>query len=238
MVEQKQYVFPDIVAGGWNIICDFDGTIAQYDVTDAILDRFADPEWEAVEREWLDGTITARQCMERQIPMIRALPSVLDAFLNTVPLTRGFAEFTRYCTDNGLDILIVSDGMDYAIKRILMRHGLGALPVIANRLRFHEESGYRLDFPYGSAGCKSGVCKCDVSKVGGGKILLIGDGHSDICLAGKASFVLAKKGKSLEKHCKEHGLAHAVYDDFFDILKFFPVRICPIRVRELRAASL
>lgn len=221
MTDKKQRTLLDMAADGWNIICDFDGTIARFDVIDAMLEKFADPAWETVEREWLDGKITARECMERQIRMIDAQPSALDAFLATIPLTDGFAEFTRYCGANGLDLLVVSDGADYAIKRILSNNGLGDLPVIANRLRFNGDSGCRLDFPYGVPGCGAGVCKCAVAKAGGGKILLIGDGHSDICLAGVAAFVLAKKNKTLHRHCVKNHLPHAVYDDFFDILRFF-----------------
>ena len=216
-----QNAFPDLMKGGWNIICDFDGTISRFDVTDAILGRFADPAWENVEKEWLDGTITARQCMERQVRMINVAPADLDAFLATVPITEGFDEFTKFCAGNGLTMLVVSDGMDYAIKRILAGNGHGNIPVIANRLLFQDKSGYRLDFPYGDAGCKSGVCKCNVAKAGGGKILLIGDGHSDICLSGLASFVLAKEGKHLHRHCEENAIPHMVYNDFFDILNHF-----------------
>ena len=218
---EMQNVLPDLTSGGWSIICDFDGTIALIDVTDAILGKFADPSWEDVEKEWLNGTITARQCMESQVRMINATPADLDAFLATVPLTEGFAQFTRFCSDNGLGMLVVSDGMDYVVKRVLSGNGYGSIPVIANRLRFQGESGYRLDFPYGADGCKSGVCKCDVAKVVGGKILLIGDGRSDICLAKNASFVLARRGKPLHLHCEENGVPHAVYDDFFDILNYF-----------------
>jgi 2-hydroxy-3-keto-5-methylthiopentenyl-1-phosphate phosphatase len=118
-------------------------------------------------------------------------------------------------------MLVVSDGMDYAIKRILAGSGLAGIPVIANRLRFYGDSRYRLDFPYAADGCRFGVCKCEVAKAGGDKILLIGDGYSDICLANAASFVLAKRDKSLHLHCGENGIPHAVYNDFFDILRFF-----------------
>jgi 2,3-diketo-5-methylthio-1-phosphopentane phosphatase len=237
MADHKQHALPD-VTNGWNIICDFDGTIARFDVTDAVLAAFADPAWKAVEKEWLEGAITARECMERQVRMIDAPPARLDAFLDTVPLTDGFAEFTRFCAANGMDALVVSDGMDYAIKRILAGKGLGNVPVIANRLRFHGESGYRLDFPYGAPGCGSGVCKCDVAKTGGGKILLIGDGHSDVCLAGAASFVLAKRGETLHRHCGENGVPHAAYDDFFDILRFFTAAPRSAPETEERAAVL
>ena len=64
------------------VYCDFDNTISEYDVTDAILEKFADPSWEAVEEEWLAGKITARECMEKQISLIRASREELDSLLD------------------------------------------------------------------------------------------------------------------------------------------------------------
>ena len=94
---EKQDVFqlPDFAAGPYSVICDFDGTVTPFDVTDAILQRFARPPWETIEDEWVRGAISARQCMERQIPLIEAPLERLDAFLDTVPVTGGFVEFVR-----------------------------------------------------------------------------------------------------------------------------------------------
>ena len=71
---EKQDVFqlPDFAAGPYSVICDFDGTVTPFDVTDAILERFARPAWKTIEDEWVRGAISARQCMERQIPLIEA----------------------------------------------------------------------------------------------------------------------------------------------------------------------
>ena len=95
----------------------------------------------------------------------------------------------RYSRSKGIPLGIVSDGMDYPIKRILNRHGLRHVPVVANRM-VYREGAYRLEFPYGREGCASGVCKCGVAEAvsGDGKTLLIGDGLSDCCLARSASF--------------------------------------------------
>jgi 2-hydroxy-3-keto-5-methylthiopentenyl-1-phosphate phosphatase len=59
-----------------------------------------------------------------------------------------------------------------------------------------------------------------VAKTGAGEVVLIGDGHSDICLAGLASFVFARRDTPLHRHCLENGLPHAAYNDFFDMLQF------------------
>ncbi|MDR1241748.1 MAG: MtnX-like HAD-IB family phosphatase [Deltaproteobacteria bacterium] len=201
----------------WNIICDFDGTITPLDITDAILRKFAPPEWEEVEERWLRGEITARQCMEQQVAMIQTPVRGLNAFLDSMELAGGFREFVRFCRKRGLSMLIVSDGMGYAIKRVLSAHGLFDLPVIANRLLCSDSRGYALEFPYGNTWCPAGVCKCSVAASTASRILLIGDGRSDCCLAGSAAFVLAKEGKELARHCATHGYPHRTFGDFYDI---------------------
>ena len=211
----------------WCIICDFDGTITPFDVTDAILSEFAHPSWEEVEREWLSGTITARECMSRQVGLIDAPISALDTFLDDIPITDGFTEFVRFCAAGGMNLTIVSDGLDYAIRRVLFRHDLGAMPVIANRLRCRGESGYTLEFPYGLEGCTSGVCKCGVAKALNGRVLLIGDGRSDRCVAGLASLVLAKRGKDLERRCVAEKYTHRTFDDFFDVVAILEENMRP-----------
>lgn len=200
-----------------SIVCDFDGTITPFDVTDAILTMFADPSWEALEQAWVAGEINAKECMDRQVRLIHASKEELDAFLDDVPLTPGFVEFAAFCQSRQFNLVVVSDGLDYAIRRILAHNAINALPVIANRLNFHDQSRYSLDFPYGSSQCGSGVCKCEVARLLPGKTLLIGDGRSDCCLAARASFVLARKGQTLLERCREENYPHMVWNDFIDV---------------------
>lgn len=221
MKKQSFFPFPNLDAGEWGVICDFDGTITPFDVTDAILEEFASPEWEAVEEEWLRGDITARECMERQTALIRAPLDELNAFLDEIPVTMGFAEFVAHCRDWNRRLVIVSDGMDYAIKRVLDRRGLGDVPVVANRLLYKGNGCYALDFPYSAADCPSGVCKCSMAKALGKMSLLIGDGRSDCCLADEASFVLARQGKELQSHSEQSGRPYATYDNFLDVVAHF-----------------
>lgn len=221
---EKQDVFqlPDFAAGPYSVICDFDGTVTPFDVTDAILERFARPAWKTIEDEWVRGAISARQCMERQIPLIEAPLERLDAFLDTVPVTGGFVEFVRYSRSKGLPSASWSDGMDYPIKQHLEQarpapcprgrqpHGLQGrglpprIPLRTRRLRFR--------------GVQVRRCR---GRLGDGKTLLIGDGLSDCCLARSASFTLARQGKALHRRCAAEGYPYFTYLDFFDILEAF-----------------
>jgi 2-hydroxy-3-keto-5-methylthiopentenyl-1-phosphate phosphatase len=161
--------------------------------------------------------------MELQIGLLSVSPRELDAFLDSVPITAGFGEFTAFCRERGLRLSVVSDGLDYAIKRILRRNGLDDLPVIANRLRYppgadaNSPTAFSLSFPYRAEGCPAGVCKCRAAE--GEDFLLIGDGRSDCCAAGPASFILARKGGALERRCLEQGYRYGAFTDFFDIMQ-------------------
>ena len=201
----------------FNIICDFDGTITPFDVTDAILEKFALSEWREVEDEWVNGQISARECMKRQVALMRVAGRELDLFLDSVPLVEGFKSFVDFCRSSAVNFMVVSDGMDYAIRRILRRHGLGDLPLAANKLLFGQEGTYRLEFPFGDPLCGSGICKCRVAGVERQRILLIGDGRSDRCLAARASFVLAKYGRDLLEFCLNGSIPCLAYENFCDI---------------------
>lgn len=200
----------------WAIACDFDGTIARIDVTDGVLTRFAEAEWEEVEAEWKAGRIGSRECMARQIALVRASRGALDAYLDTVEIDPAFPAFVADCRTRGIPLKVVSDGLDYGIRRILGRHGLGDLHVIANRLVETTPGRWKLEFPYFRENCRalSGTCKCAVAATNepARRTLLIGDGTSDFCLAGDADYVFAKH--KLLAHCLNSGIPHRAFVSF------------------------
>jgi 2,3-diketo-5-methylthio-1-phosphopentane phosphatase len=207
---------PSAGAADWLIVCDFDGTIAKVDVTDELLTRFALPEWEAVEADWKANRIDARECMERQVALIRAPRATLDAYLDTVEIDPEFSGFAADCAARGFELIVASDGLDYSIARILSRHGLGHLRRTTNCLIEVADGRYRLTFPNARADCKagSGTCKCRASRLRakGRARLVIGDGRSDFCVASEATFVFAK-GKLLD-HCQTEAIPHLSCPDF------------------------
>lgn len=198
------------------IICDFDGTIALEDVTDTLLERFAEPEWRDVEAAWKAGEISSRECMLRQVHMLHAPIEALDECLDQVAIDPGFPAFVALARRHDVDLLVVSDGLDYAIRRILGRFGLGDLPIYANRLELIGQDRYRLSFPHASDGCAkgSGTCKCRIAtatEVPHIRIL-IGDGASDFCAATSVHLAFAKD--KLLVHCRENNLPHVAFADF------------------------
>ncbi|MBI3706451.1 MAG: MtnX-like HAD-IB family phosphatase [Proteobacteria bacterium] len=200
----------------WQILCDFDGTIATEDVTDSLLQRFAAPAWLEIEAEWKAGRIGSRECMTRQIAMIRATPDAIDRHLDGIHLDPHFSRFVRHCRRHAIPLTVVSDGIDYVIHRLLRRDGLDDLAVVSNRLEQIAPDRYRLRFPHAREDCRSasGTCKCAAAQMSAPRrrTLLIGDGASDQCAAAAVDLVFAKG--SLLTHCARLGLPHVACTNF------------------------
>ncbi|MEK1900320.1 MAG: MtnX-like HAD-IB family phosphatase [Rhizobium sp.] len=202
------------------VFCDFDGTISKEDVTDLVLDRFARPEWREIEDQWTNGRITAAQCMRRQIQLLQAKHEDIDAFLDMIEIDSAFGAFKAFCEKNGFGLTIVSDGVDHFIRRVLARHGLEDIQIIANKLISRPHActmpDFDLGFPFKSAACASGagVCKCAQVRPSGNHIY-IGDGRSDFCVSHEAQLVFAKA--KLADYCRANCLPFIPYSGFAEI---------------------
>jgi len=215
------------------VFCDFDGTISVQDATDFILARFADPEWQDIEAQWKKGAIGSAQCMRRQVALIRATRQQLDAALDEIEIDPSFPAFAGYCHSQRIPLTILSDGADYFIHRILARHRLPPLPVIANQLTIHGQNGdklYRLALPFSQAACESGagMCKCRCVRAAAGTRVYVGDGRSDFCVADKPDLLFAK-GR-LAQDCERQGIAFIRYRRFADVTLALKTRVpTPLR---------
>lgn len=199
-----------------HVFVDFDGTIATIDTTDRLLERYADPRWQDVEDEWKAGLIGSRECLVRQIDLVRATPAVLEAFVDEIEIDPAFPAFVELCRQRGLYVTVVSDGLDFTVSRVLAAAGL-RLPYKANHLEWLGSDRWRLSFPHARSDCRalSGNCKCQFAEAETGNVrVVVGDGRSDFCVAEQADLVLAKA--ALERHCRSIGLPHYAFGTFAD----------------------
>jgi 2-hydroxy-3-keto-5-methylthiopentenyl-1-phosphate phosphatase len=211
------------------VLLDFDGTISKVDTTDLLLERFAAPAWRDIEEEWKAGRIGSRECMVRQIDLVRATPAEMDAFIATVEIDAAFRPFVHRFRGLGHTLMVLSDGLDRTIRTVLDRAGIN-LPYFANHLQWLGGDRWRLAFPHAKGTCATlaGNCKCSfaegrpgvtkggVTKAGESNIrditIMVGDGRSDFCVAERADLVLAKG--SLRKHCRAKELPHYGFETF------------------------
>ena len=204
------------------IYCDFDGTVAKPDVTNLLLAELADPAWRAIEEEWERGRIGSRECLARQIPLIRGGWPVIEATLSRVELAPTFAAFAAWCREAALPLVIVSDGLDRVIEWLLARECIHVDAVWANRLAVDPEGAASVTFPHAPRGgdCRSGLCKCQVLSPAAVKRVVVGDGLSDLCWASKADYCFAK-GRLLAS-CRAQGVACVPFEDFANIQALLP----------------
>jgi 2,3-diketo-5-methylthio-1-phosphopentane phosphatase len=217
-------------------VVDFDGTLSVRDTVDAMLERFAGPEWEAVEQEWLDGHITAVQCMQKQLRMVKADHVALESFFRGIQLDASFLPFYKHVSQFA-QIAVVSDGLDHAIKVALKNADFPDMPVYANKLHFVPD-GIDISWPHKNPQCSggNGVCKCAVARslADDRTVVLIGDGKSDACLAKDADVVFAKG--SLIKYCEKNDIPHIKFQTFADVLA--KVKTWPQEAPQRREAGL
>src|SRR5665213_2888007 len=105
------------------ILLDFDGTVAIEDTTDRLLERFADPAWRAIETDWQAQRIGSRECLARQVALVRATEPDIDQFINDVRVDPGFGALLAACAEAHFQVKIVSDGLDCVVRGVLARTG-------------------------------------------------------------------------------------------------------------------
>jgi 2,3-diketo-5-methylthio-1-phosphopentane phosphatase len=202
------------------VLTDFDGTISTTDVGNRMFARFADDGWDAVVQRWKNGEIGSRDCLVAECSLARATPEQVKKFALTREIDPHFKSFEKYCRDRGVDVVILSDGLDYYIDLLLEKYGLEHLSCVANHLEFRGDQLIP-GFPYFELGCRQcGNCKgyhVREYKRQGKAVIYVGDGFSDRCGVREADHVFAKG--DLLKYCREQGIAHHRFDDFRDILK-------------------
>lgn len=201
----------------WHVLVDFDGTIAPDDPTDRLLERFADPGWREVEAAWQGGQVSSRECMERQVALLRVTPEALDEQIRTVRIDPGFPAFLEFCGRRGAEVKIVSDGFDRLVNAALRSAGL-SVPSFANKLEWQGGDRWRLAFPHAQDDCRAGGanCKCSHAQWSLGRPhVVIGDGRSDFCMSMRADYIIAKG--NLADYCRAHGQPHASFAHFNEV---------------------
>lgn len=196
------------------IYLDFDGTITKEDSIDTLLESHASSEWKTIEQLWLDGEISTDNCLKQQIRLLHINEYQLNEFIDSLEIQEGFTEFIEAAYSK-CDIVIVSDGLDYIIHRVLKRALRVNLTVHANHLHV-SNNHFEVLFPNADKkSCTEFLCKCRHFKIAH-PCLFAGDGHTDFCFARKADTVFAKH--KLKWYCEQNKIPHIPFENFWDII--------------------
>ncbi|WP_371804956.1 HAD-IB family phosphatase [Candidatus Lokiarchaeum ossiferum] len=199
------------------ILCDFDGTISLQDTCVPILEQFADGDWELYDDLLSKGLIDLHECMRKQFGMIRAdIPTILRT-LGSVPIRSGFTEFVSFSLSEGIEFVIVSAGLDFIIKSVLLENNLD-LPVVSAKV---VDERFNLEFPAlhypDSIDFKADQVKFYQTQKK--KVVFIGDGNSDLQGASQADIVFAVKSSFLNSHFENS------FSNFLELIECLKKRI-------------
>ena len=208
------------------LFLDFDGTISKRDVTDMILEQYADARWQSSEIEWRAGRIGSRACLSEQMSLVRATRKELDTLLDSIELDEGFDVLLQTCAMHQISAGIISDGFDYCIKRILARtntaftrRGCG-MRICASELEQKGEREWQVGFPFFHQGCAHGCATCKPAVMSllnsaNAPAIFVGDGLSDRYAAASADMVFAKS--SLAEYCREQQINYIPFESLSDV---------------------
>ena len=201
------------------LVIDFDGTVTEQDVLDAVAPRFGDPDlYREVEEGLDDGTMTLHEVIRREFEPVRApLDDVVAWVLDYARVRPGFRELVELARARGWRLVIVSSGFRELIEPVLAQEGLDGIEIVSNSVEA-SPSGWRVRFRDSeSCGTCGQPCKrATVEALGdGGEVVYVGDGYSDRCAAENADRVFATRG--LAAYLRERGVAFEPFEDFYEI---------------------
>ena len=101
--------------------CDFDGTVSEEDVSFVLLDTFANGNWRELLEEYKQGRISVGDFNTRAFAMVKAdRQSLLKVAEGSARTRAGLGELLACCRRKGFRFVIVSNGLDFYIKAILL----------------------------------------------------------------------------------------------------------------------
>ena len=108
--------------------CDFDDTITVNNVSEELRKTYASEEWHGIEGGYKAGQFSVEESSRRQFVLIQATEDQIERHVIRTTIVRpGFSAFVKYCQGEGIQLAVVSSGVDLYIDPILRDLGLGDL---------------------------------------------------------------------------------------------------------------
>ncbi|MCM3078796.1 2-hydroxy-3-keto-5-methylthiopentenyl-1-phosphate phosphatase [Brevibacillus invocatus] len=206
------------------LFCDFDGTITEKDNIVSIVRKFAPPECEVLIEQILTQKISIQSGVGQLFQLIPSSKrqEIIDFILAEASIRPGFADFVRYCREEGVEWLITSGGIDFFVEPILAPFDLSEVPLYCNGSDFSDERititwPHHCDEHCSNGGC--GMCKTTIIRRYDSTDyfrVVIGDSITDLAGAKIADFVIARS--LLAQKSEELQLPHRTFSTFHDVV--------------------
>ncbi len=209
------------------LFVDFDGTITRQDVGNAFFRSCGGAACDDLVGRFRAGEISARECFTREAEaMGRVAPDALGDLVDAQEIDASFGNLVAFCAGRDVALLVVSDGLDWYIRRILARHGFPDVPFVSNTASFVRagddgRAEIAVGFPHSDAACdRCACCKRNImltTAAEGDIIAYAGEGFSDRCPVRYADIVFAKD--VLQTYCQNENISYTPYASFDDIVE-------------------
>lgn len=206
----------------FKIFLDFDGTITINDVGEAIFRKILNTDVvQNIVEDLLTDRISARECWENLCSTVSAIDRTeFDMFILSQKVDPTLYNFIDYCKVNEFQIIVLSDGFDYYVEKILQRENLDHLKSYCNRLTISNDGKLIPSFPFYNSECRNSAnCKrnhiIDNSSEEDYSVF-IGDGYSDMDAIQFVDFIFAKD--DLLKFCEKQRISYFPFKNFDDII--------------------
>ena len=85
------------------VYVDFDGTISKSDIINFLLDKYADPVWLQLDKEYIEEKISSPECLTKQMALLKKLPNekILES-AKMVGIDETFKDFCRFCENKNI----------------------------------------------------------------------------------------------------------------------------------------
>ena len=183
------------------LVFDFDNTITVGDALDELIEAFSpNQDWRVWETAWIEGRLSARDCLQLQIGNLRVSRETLLERVASTQIDPWFARIVGWARERDAEVIIVSDSFLPLILHVLRQNAIEGIPVFANDLAFSADRLHPT-FPYcDPSSIRSANAKARHLAVYRGRntVVFAGDGRSDLDAALAADVVFAKDSLARE----------------------------------------
>jgi 2,3-diketo-5-methylthio-1-phosphopentane phosphatase len=204
------------------VLVDFDGTIVNVDTAELVLQRFADGDWATFDQQLERGAITLEECVRKQFSLVKASENeILSELDRAVTLRPNFEKLVALCKRQGFPIAIVSAGLDFCLRHILLGNPLfkeieldipkaqctsdGMKFTSFPKLRYSDSHNFKDDL-------------VRYYQRQGSKVAYLGDALIDYHAVKNADLPFAVKGSDLADACDRDGVPYTPFTDFSDVI--------------------